>query len=302
MAETSGEDVEMMQKVGLIGMGIMGSAMASNIARAGYPLVVYNRSPGRIEGFEAATSPRDLVERVDVTIVMVTGSRALYDVLWGREGAGAALDPTKTLINMSTVSPRFTRELASKLSSTEAAFIDAPVSGSKKAAEDGALLILAGGDRDRVNELTPLLLTMGQKVVYCGEAGQGAMMKMTVNLLLGTMMESFAEAFNFGSMGGLSSEAMIDVIMSGPLAAPLFQMKTPSILSGNFEPNFQLKHMAKDMKFVIDTAYDTGASVPAGQAMMQLYRLGVARGWGDMDFSAVLKVLEHLSGECECEC
>jgi 3-hydroxyisobutyrate dehydrogenase-like beta-hydroxyacid dehydrogenase len=123
------------------------------------------------------------------------------------------------------------------------------------------------------------------------------MMKMFINLLLGVMMEGLAEALNFGKLGGLDFEAMLDVVFSGAMNAPMFQVKAANLREENYPPAFPLKHLAKDAKFLVDTAYELGAPVPAGQMLLHLYRLGVARGWGDEDISAIARVLEHLSGK-----
>jgi 3-hydroxyisobutyrate dehydrogenase-like beta-hydroxyacid dehydrogenase len=183
------------------------------------------------------------------------------------------------------------------LSASGIPLVDAPVSGSKKPAEDGTLIVLAGGEPEHVDRLTPLFETMGKKVVYCGGAGQGSMMKMMINLLLGLMMEGFAEVLHFGRQGGLSMEAMLDVILSGPLSCGLYQIKSGSIQSGDYPVSFPLKHITKDLKFVVDTAYETGASAPAAHTLLHLYRTGVGQGWGDLDFAAVAKVLEHMSAK-----
>ena len=196
---------------------------------------------------------------------------------------------------MSSVSPSFTRELARELEPTGVTFIDAPVSGTKKPAEDGALVILAGGPQDKVKALEPLFLTMGKKVIYCGAPGQGSMMKMFINLLLGVMMEGFAEALNFGRLGGLDLEAMLETVASGAMNAPMFQVKAANLREKNYPPAFPLKHLAKDCKFVVDTAYELGAPVPVGQMLLHLYRFGWAQGWGDEDISAIARVLEHLN-------
>jgi 3-hydroxyisobutyrate dehydrogenase-like beta-hydroxyacid dehydrogenase len=226
---------------------------------------------------------------------MVTGPEALGDLLWGPDGAGGAFNHSKVFINMSSVSPGYTRELARELELTGVTFIDAPVSGTKKPAEDGTLLILAGGPRDKVEELEPVLLAMGKKVVYCGVAGQGAMMKMCINLLLGLMMEGFAEVLNFGRLGGLSPEAMLDTVFSGPLNCGMFQVKATNLQNNTYPPAFPLKHMTKDAKFIVDTAFELGAPVPVAHTILHLYRTGVAQGWGDEDLSAIARVLEHLN-------
>jgi len=293
----------MKQKIGFMGLGIMGTPMAANILKAGYPITVYNRSPDKVaplvqQGASQAANPKALAEAAEVVIAMVTGPEALSALLWGPHGAGGAFNSSKVFINMSSVAPCYTRELAAQLGPTGVTFVEAPVSGTKKPAEEGTLLILAGGPRDKVQELEPVFLAMGKKVIYCGEVGQGSMMKMFINLLLGLMMEGFTEVLNFGRLGGLTEEAMLDTVFSGPLNCGLFQMKAPNLQNNTYPTAFPLKHMSKDAKFIVDTAYDLGAPVPAGQTLLQLYRIGVARGWGDEDISAIARVFEHLSPKC----
>ena len=293
----------MKRPVGFMGLGSMGSPMAANILRAEYPLTVYNRSSEKTAplaqlGARVAPGPRELAHAADVIIAMVTDPEALDALLWGPDGAAAAMDQTKVFINMSTVSPRYTREVSERLAPSGVTFIDAPVSGSKKPAEEGTLIILAGGNRERVTELTPLLETMGKKVIYCGEAGQGSMMKMAMNLLLGIMMEGFAEAISFGVRGGLAEETIVEAIFAGPLSCGLYRFKSALFREKTFPAQFPLKHMCKDLKFLVDTAYETGAPVPVGQTMLHLYRVGVGHEWGDLDFAAIYKVIEHLGGKC----
>jgi 3-hydroxyisobutyrate dehydrogenase-like beta-hydroxyacid dehydrogenase len=290
----------MKQKIGFMGLGIMGTAMATNLLKAGYPVMVYNRTPEKADplvkqGAGLASNPKALAKAADVVIAMVTGPEALGDLLWGPDGAGGAFNHSKVFINMSSVSPRHTRELAQELEPSGVIFIDAPVSGTKKPAEEGSLVILAGGPEDRVKELEPLFLAMGKKVIYCGLAGQGSMMKMFINLLLGLMMEGFSEALNFGKLGGLAMGTMLDTVFSGPLNCGLFQMKAVNLQSKTYPTAFPLKHMTKDVKFVVDTAFELGAPVPVGQILLHLYSSGVAQGWGDEDISAIARVLEHLS-------
>jgi 3-hydroxyisobutyrate dehydrogenase-like beta-hydroxyacid dehydrogenase len=290
----------MQPKIGFMGLGIMGTPMAANLLKAGYPVTVYNRNPEKADvlvkqGAGLAANPKTLAQAAEVVIAMVTGPEALSDLLWSPHGAGGALDHRKVFINMSSVSPRHTLELARQLEPCGVAFIDAPVSGTKKPAEDGTLIILAGGLPDKVHEMEPLFLAMGKKVIYCGGIGQGSMMKMFINLLLAQMMESFAEALNFGGQGGLSLEAMLDTVFSGPLSCGLFQMKAGNLQNQTYPPAFPLKHVAKDVKFIVDTAFELGAPVPVAHTILQLYRTGVAQGWGDEDISAIARVLEQVN-------
>jgi 3-hydroxyisobutyrate dehydrogenase-like beta-hydroxyacid dehydrogenase len=288
------------KKIGFMGLGIMGTPMAANLLKAGYPVMVYNRSPEKAEplvkqGAGLASTPENLAKAAEVIIAMVTGPEALGDLLWGAQGAGGAFNSGKVFINMSSVAPRYTRDLAAQLAPTGVMFIDAPVSGTKKPAEDGTLIILAGGPQDKVQELEPLFGAMGKKVVYCGAVGQGSMMKMFINLLLGMMMEGFAEVLNFGRLGGLSLEAMLDTVYSGPLNCGMFQMKAPNLEKKTYPAAFPFKHLTKDLKFVVDTAYELSAPVPVAQTLLHLFQAGVAQGWGDEDISAIARVLEGLS-------
>jgi 3-hydroxyisobutyrate dehydrogenase-like beta-hydroxyacid dehydrogenase len=290
----------MKPKIGFMGLGIMGTPMAANLLKAGFPVMVYNRSTEKAQplvkqGADLASNPKTLAKAAEIVIAMVTGPEALGDLLWGPDGAGGAFSHSKVFINMSSVSPAYARELARELEPSGVTFIDAPVSGTKKPAEDGALIILAGGPQDKVQEAEPVLLAMGKKVIYCGAAGQGSMMKMCINLLLGLMMEGFAEVLNFGKLGGLSLEAMLDTVFSGPLNCGLFQVKAANLQNNDYPTAFPLKHMTKDAKFIVDTAYELGAPVPAAQTILHLLRVGVAQGWGDEDVSAIARVLEHLN-------
>jgi 3-hydroxyisobutyrate dehydrogenase-like beta-hydroxyacid dehydrogenase len=290
----------MKAKIGFMGLGIMGAAMAGNLLKAGFPVMVYNRSREKAEplggqGATIAAHPRDLAEKTDIIIAMVTGPEALDELLWGEDGAAESFDVDKTFINMSTVSPRYTRELAQEIEPTGVTFIDAPVSGTKQPAEQGTLVILMGGPREKLPELEPVFLAMGKKVIYCGGVGQGSMMKMFINLLIGVMIEGFAEILNFGRLGGLSMEAMLDTVASGAMNSPMFQVKGANMQKKEHPTAFPLKHLTKDLKFLVDTAYELKAPVPAAQTLLHLFEVGVARGWGDEDISAIARVLEHMS-------
>lgn len=291
----------MKPKIGFMGLGIMGAPMAANILKADYPLMVYNRTVAKAEplaqlGAGVASSPRALARKAEIIIAMVTGPEALYDLLWGEEGAAAAFGAAQVFINMSSVSPSFTRELGKRLAATGISFIEVPVSGTRKPAEEGSLVILAAGKEDKVKELEPLFLTMGKKVIFCGRPGQGSMMKMFINLLLGLMMAGFAEALNFGRLGGLDLEAMLETVLSGGMNSPMFQAKAANFRERRHPTAFPLKHLTKDAKFLLDTAYELGAPVIAGQTLLHLCRAGVAKGLGDQDISAIIQVLEDLSG------
>ena len=287
-------------KIGFIGMGIMGVPMSKNVLKAGNEVMVYNRTPERIApvaeaGAKAVQTPKLVAQGADAVILMLTGPEAVDSVLFGEKGVLSGIKPGTPIINMSTVSPAYSRQLNERIAEASAVLIDAPVSGSKKPAEDGTLIILAGGPKEKVRELEPLLLTMGKKVVYCGEAGQGSSMKMAVNLLLGIMMEGFCEAVNFGQRCGLATETLLDAFLAGPLSCGLFNLKAEMFKNDDFPPQFPLKHITKDLRFVLQTADENGAAIPIGSSLFQLFRLASGQHWGDMDFAVVKKILEAMS-------
>nr|WP_291498862.1 NAD(P)-dependent oxidoreductase [Desulfocurvus sp.] len=291
----------MAQRVGFVGLGIMGRAMAENVLRAGFPLTVYNRTPDKAAilaelGARVAATPRELAEASDVVVAMLSGPEAVYAVLAGEDGAARGLDRGKIFVNMSTISPAYAREIAGGLKPLGVQYVDAPVSGSKRPAEEGSLVVLAGGADAAIDAVEPLLLAVGRKVVRCGAVGQGSLAKMGVNLLLAGMAAGLAEALALVRKGGLDGDILMDIVASGALACPLFAAKREMLASGYYPPQFPLKHMAKDLKFVLDTAYDTGAAAPLAAVLSQLYGAGRARGLGDQDFAAVARVLEELGG------
>lgn len=290
----------MAPKVGFMGLGIMGQPMALNIARAGYELIVYNRSKNKTAplseaGATVALNPKEVAEAADVIIMMLAGPEVITEVLEGPQGLKAGMRKGQTLINMSTVLPAFSTQLYNELQKDSISVIDAPVHGSRKPAEDGALVVMAGGPKDRVKELEPLLMTMGKMVVYCGEAGKGANMKMAVNLVLGTMVAGLCEAVNLGQTCGLDTETMLTTMLSGPMACPLFEFKKPMLIDDAYPAQFALKHMTKDIRFALQTADECGAPTPVGHTIFQLYRQSMGLDHGDMDFAAVKKVFEKAS-------
>ena len=291
-------------KVGFIGLGIMGVPMARNIVTADFDLLVFNRTAEKTKpladaGAKVAASPKAVAESVDVVILMLSDPPAIEDVLQGTEGLLAGMRDGQVLVNMSTVSPAYSLQLADTLAAQSVIAVDAPVSGSRKPAEEGALVILAGGSEDKIAELEPLFLTMGKKVVYCGEAGKGSAMKMAVNLLLGTVTAGLCEAVNLGQKCGLDTETILNTILAGPMGCGLYELKKPMLINDSYATQFPLKHMTKDLRFALQTADEKGATAPIGNAIFQIYRQSMGHGLGDQDFAAVKKIIETMSDKKE---
>lgn len=292
----------MRKRVAFIGQGIMGAPMSARLIQAGNRVTVYNRTRERTDaavalGARAAETAREAAAEAEVVVLMVTGPQAIDALLEGPEGILAGLEAGVPLVQMSTVSPVYTDRLAARLAERGVPFVDAPVSGSKKPAEDGTLVILAAGDEALVQSLEPLLLRMGKKVVYCGAAGQGTRMKMTVNALLGIMMAGLCEALDFGARCGLTREAMEKTIAAGPLSCGLYAMKTGMLARRDYPPQFPFKHMAKDLRFLLETADEVGAAAPLARSLFPLYLQGLDRRLGDRDFAAIAEVLAEMGAE-----
>ncbi len=290
----------MPQNIGFIGTGIMGRPMAENLLRAGFSVAAYNRTeqkaaPLKEAGARIASSPAQAAAGADTLVFMLTGPEAVDAVLEGENGVFAAEPLAKTVINMSTVPPAYTRALASRMAERGLCFVDAPVLGTKKPAEDGALVVLAGGQRQDVERLEPVFSAVGKKTVFCGDAGMGSAMKMTVNSLLAVMAAGFGEALTFGERCGLSLDAIMEVVLAGPLASGLFQMKGELIRNDDYPAQFPYRHMVKDLRFVLQTADEVGASSISTAGAFSLFRLGLGRDLGDLDFSAVKRAAELLA-------
>jgi len=288
----------MTQRIGFIGLGIMGQAMATNILKNGYALSVYNRTPEKAEalcgaGARLAATPAQLADASDVIILMLTGPEAVDAVLHGDAGLLRGDCRGKTVINMSTVPQACSKNWAAQLAGRGITLIDAPVSGSKIPAEQGTLVILAGGPEDEIRAQEALLLSMGKKVIYCGESGCGSAMKLAINLLLGIMMEGMAEAVHLAERSGLAVETLLDAVASGPLSCGLFQLKEPMFKTSTYPTQFPFRHMAKDMQFVVAAASENGARLPLGTELARLYSPAADAGLLDQDFAAVKTLLDN---------
>jgi 3-hydroxyisobutyrate dehydrogenase-like beta-hydroxyacid dehydrogenase len=286
-----------MAKVGFIGLGIMGEPMCQNILSKGHDVVVYNRTRAKMgplvsAGAKAAPSLAALVHRSEVVITMVADPASVRDVVTATGGLLSALSPGTTYIDMSTVSPDASREIAVLVRGTGADYLEAPVLGSKKAAADGTLTILTGGDADVSRRMEPLLLAMGSKVVHMGDTGMAAHMKLIINQIFGTTLCVFAEAALTGMAAGLAADRILEVVQSSLVGSPAIQAKGKDMLEERvFTPHFPLKHAYKDMRLALKTGEASGIPTPVTKAACDLFGAAWDKGFGDRDISAVLRAL-----------
>lgn len=284
-------------RIGFIGLGIMGQAMAMNLFKAGFQVSVYNRT--RLHtiqfadlGCQVAATPRALAKMCDTIITMVSDPAAMDDVLEGPEGVLGAFLGGNTLINMSTVSPDYTAALAKKCFVAGVNFLDCPVSGSKPLAEKAQLVILAGGKKEVVERSGPVLKAMGCAVIYAGPPPAGTALKLCVNLVVAQLTTALAEAAALAAAQKIDPELVFATLAENPaLNCPYFQMKKDNILKNDFPPAFPLKHMLKDTKFMLAEAAKSGLKLPVTAAVEKLLEKSYNSGNGGLDLSVVLRSL-----------
>jgi 3-hydroxyisobutyrate dehydrogenase-like beta-hydroxyacid dehydrogenase len=279
-------------KIGFIGLGIMGSRMAANLQKHGYSLVVFNRTRAKAEPLLGpcgtfSDSPAKLAEQVDVLFTMLAHPDAVEQAALGANGFLNHLRPNALWVDCSSVNPSFSKKMAAEAARREIHFVDAPVTGSAPVAAEAKLIFWVGADIADLERTRPLLLCMGNKIVHTGGHGAGTSMKMVINLLLGTGMAAFAEAMALGEGLGLTSKMLFDSLLGTPAVAPFLASKREKIESGNYDADFPLRWMQKDMHLATVSAYETGVAMPLANVTKEIYRLAMRDGHATEDFSAI---------------
>jgi 3-hydroxyisobutyrate dehydrogenase-like beta-hydroxyacid dehydrogenase len=279
-------------KIGFIGLGIMGSRMAANLQKHGNSLVVFNRTRAKAEpllgpGGTFPDSPANLAEQVDVLFTMLAHPGAVEQAALGADGFLNHLRPNALWVDCSSVNPSFSKKMAAEAARREVHFVDAPVTGSAAPAAEGKLIFWVGADTADLERIRPLLLCMGNKIVHAGGNGMGTSIKMVVNLLLGTGMAAFAEAMALGEGLGLSSKMLFDSLLGTPAVAPFLALKRENIESGDYEAEFPLRWMQKDMYLASVSAYESGVAIPLTNVTKEIYRFAMRGGHDTEDFSAI---------------
>jgi len=291
------------EAVGFVGLGIMGSRQAANLARAGYELTVYNRTRERAETWAAehggtvAGSPREVAEQSDVVITMVVDGAQVEQMLLGEDGALAGAREGTLFLDMSTIAPATARSLAERLASEGHAFVDAPVTGSSPKAEAGTLTIMCGGSEADVARARPLFEVMGEKIVHAGEAGQGQAVKVLSQGVTAVNCATLAQAITVARRSGVDLDALLDVMTGGSSDSTMRELKGRPMVEHEYPVLFKLEHMLKDVQLCLEESRGAGASFPFAALAGELYSAGVGRGLGQQDFAAVLEVVEGLTGD-----
>lgn len=285
-----------MEKFGFLGLGIMGSAMAKNLLKGGFKVTVWNRSPEKCSelaalGAAVAATPAEVTSACRITFAMLADPAAAHAVCFAPQGALEGIGDGRGYVDMSTVDAATAREIGAAITGKGGRFLEAPVSGSKKPAEDGTLIIMTAGDRGLFDEALPLLEKMGKKNLYLGELGHGAEMKLIVNMVMGGMMTIFCEALALADKTGLSGADLLDILDAGALANPMFKLKGGQIGQGQFAPAFPLKHMQKDLRLAVALGDKVGQPLYSAAAANESFKKAKAMGFSDEDFCAVFKAI-----------
>eukprot|EP00963_Diacronema_lutheri_P008182 scaffold718_cov342-Pavlova_lutheri.AAC.38 len=286
-----------LKSVGFLGLGIMGAPMASRLINAGYEVTVWNRSPEKcgplaVVGAMVASTPREAASKSDVTFAMMADPVAAEAVACGEEGVVHGMGPGKGYVDVSTVDVQTSTRIGDAIRATGAEFLEAPVSGSKGPAETGQLIFLTAGDEALYHRCAAAFDEMGKAKLFLGEVGQGAKMKLVVNMIMGSMMAAFAEGLSLGDAAGLDPKAILDVVSLGAISSPMFTLKGPLMLEEKFDPAFPLKHQQKDMRLAIALADELSQPMPVAASANELYKQARALGMADKDFCAVLAALQ----------
>ena len=290
----------MAEKVGFIGLGIMGKPMAKNLMEAGYELVLYNRTLEKAEALaedsaEVAANPREVAENSETIVTMLPDSPDVRDVVVGEGGVLEGMREGALLVDMSTISPVVTEELAEKLKERGASMLDAPVSGGDVGAIEGTLSIMVGGSEEDFERAKPLFEVMGKTVNHVGPTGAGQVTKAANQVVVALTIEAVSEALVLGSKGGVAPEKILDVLSGGLAGNKVMEVKREKFLSHKFDPGFRSELHHKDLGIALAAGREYGVVLPATAVVGQLFEAMVARGRGGWDHSALLRVIEDLS-------
>jgi 3-hydroxyisobutyrate dehydrogenase len=286
------------RRVAFLGLGIMGRPMAANVARAGFDLIVWNRTREKAEAFAAehgataAATPAEAAAGAEAVITMVVDAPELESVLFGEKGAVEGLSEGALCIDMSTIAPTRSRAIAERLSERGLVFLDAPVSGSRPKAEDGTLTIMVGGPEEALERARPLLEAMGERIVHVGPQGHGALAKVIANTITAINTAAIGEALTMVQRAGVDPERFVEVARAGSSGSTALELKSGPMLGHDFEPLFKLEHMLKDVRHCLAEAAALGVRLRLAEVAERLYAEAAEAGHGGEDFAAVITAAE----------
>ena len=289
-----------MLRVGYIGLGLMGKSIARNILKAGFPVVVHNRSRGAVdelvaEGAAAANSPKEVAEQVDVVFTNLPDSPDVEKVALGENGILAGGRAGLIMVDNSTIKPASARMIAERFKEKEMFALDAPVSGGDIGAKNGTLTIMVGGGAEALEKVMPVFQAMGKTITYVGDAGAGQVAKAANQIMVAAQMVAMGELLVFSKKAGVDPRKVVDAIKAGAAQCWALDIKPPRLFDGNRNPGFKSHMQLKDMKIVLDTAKQYGVPVSSTEENTKFYQMMIDQGMGELDNSAVVGVIEKLA-------
>jgi 3-hydroxyisobutyrate dehydrogenase-like beta-hydroxyacid dehydrogenase len=290
-----------MANLGYVGLGGMGSRMATRLLGKGHTITGYNRTRAKAQslidqGMKWADSPNAVARACDVIFVNVADSASLEAVADGPDGFVAGLSPGKVVVDMSTVSPEVSRGVAERVRQTGADMVDAPVSGSQVSLEQGKLAVMVGGTRETFDRIKPILEDIGSRVTYVGANGLGLSLKIAHNISLAVQMIAFSEGVLLAEKSGIARETAVDVFTNSAIASPMVKYRGPFVLQMPEEPLFNVNMMQKDLLMALEMGRRTDVPLPTTSAVNEFLTAARAMGLAEQDFAVIFKVLAHLSG------
>jgi 3-hydroxyisobutyrate dehydrogenase-like beta-hydroxyacid dehydrogenase len=290
-----------MAKLGFIGLGVMGGQMVSRLLDKGHTVLGYNRTRTKAQwlidkGMRWANSPRAVAEESEITLAMVTNAAAVQAITDGPDGAVAGLGPGKVLIDMSTISPAASRDLAVRVRAKGADMVDAPVSGSVITLQQGKLSVMVGGTAETFERVKLLLHDIGPKVTHVGGNGVALAMKIAVNLSLAVQMMAFSEGVLLAEKSGIKREVAVDVLTHSAVASPMIQYRGPFVLQQPEEAWFDVNMMQKDMLLAMELGRQLNVPVPTTAVTNEFLTAARGMGWEKLDFAVVFDVLARMAG------
>jgi 3-hydroxyisobutyrate dehydrogenase len=293
-------------QVGLIGLGIMGAPQARNLLRAGFEVTVATRTPGKAEKFaaenaslgkiRAVETPAEVASASEIIITMVTDSPDVVAVARGEQGIFASAKPGSIVIDMSTISPQVTRELAEEAKAKGLTWLDAPVSGGEKGAIEGTLTIMVGGEADALERARPVLEAMGKRITHFGPAGNGQSAKLCNQIMTAVNMLSVCEALTFGAKAGLDLATLHQALTGGAANSWALEVLGKKMIERDFKPAFMVKLQQKDLRLVLGAANANHTPLPAASLAHQMFAAVEAEGRGDDGTQSLLRIFERLAG------
>jgi 3-hydroxyisobutyrate dehydrogenase len=291
----------MPERVGFIGLGIMGQGMARNLLKAGFPLTVWNRTASKAEslveaGAKAGQNPAEVAANSDIIIICVSDTPDVEAVITGPEGILEGAKAGSLVIDCSTISPIATRELAQTLAERQIAMLDAPISGGSEGAAKGTLSIMVGGKAKDFERAMSVFEAMGKKITHVGESGAGQTVKLVNQILVVGHALAMSEALLFAEAGGVDLQKALEAVSAGAAGSWMLSNRGPQIIARDWRPGFTIDLQQKDVRLILGAADKLGVPLPATSMIFQLYRTLQARGLGSEGNHALIKALENLAG------